>query len=243
MNDLSCWETKFKYCCYSKRLLTKLLLLNKTAKVKINILEIKKAIYYSRKYHGSQLRQSGEPYYSHPLQVAYMVVDWVFKTETLVVSILHDILEDTVMTREMINDIFGLTIANDVYDLTRIKMNKIISVAEIVKTLWLQEKLELLIIKQFDRLHNIQTIRAKTPDKIKSIVSETIEVFLILAAYLELGQVELKLKILCSQFFARVIPYQDLCRSLICGENLRLLAPIFQNVTSHNHNLNLVVKK
>jgi len=67
MNDLSCWETKFKPCCYSERLLTKLLLLNENVQQKIDILEIKKAIYYAKKYHGIQKRESGEPFYSHPL--------------------------------------------------------------------------------------------------------------------------------------------------------------------------------
>jgi (p)ppGpp synthase/HD superfamily hydrolase len=160
MNDLYCWETKFKSCCYSERLLTKLLLLNETAKQKIDILKIKKAIYYARKYHGSQKRQSGEAYYSHPLDVAYMVADHRLTTDVLVTCILHDTIEDTVLTKEMITTIFDSRIANQVEDLTRIKKDRKISSAEMVELLWQQKKGELLLIKYFDRLHNMQTISA-----------------------------------------------------------------------------------
>jgi len=60
MEDINWWELNFKACCYSDRLLNKLLLLNEKAKTKVDIQEIKKAIYYARKYHGDQKRQSGE---------------------------------------------------------------------------------------------------------------------------------------------------------------------------------------
>ena len=114
MKDLNCWETKFEPCCYSDRLVTKLLLLNETRKYKVDILEIEKAIYYAKKYHGSQKRLSGEPYYTHPLEVAYNVADYLFKTDVLVTSILHDTIEDTKLTKETISDIFSSVIANQV---------------------------------------------------------------------------------------------------------------------------------
>jgi len=94
MNDLTVWSSKFESCCYSERLLTKLSLINETSKYKIDLLEIKKAIYYAKKYHGTQKRQSGELYYSHPIEVAFNVADHCFKTDILVTSILHDTIED-----------------------------------------------------------------------------------------------------------------------------------------------------
>ena len=93
MEDINCWETKFKACVYSNKLLDKLLRLNEKTDNKINIIEIKKAIYYAKKYHGDQKRLSGEPYYSHPLEIAYNIADCFFTTDILVTSILHDTIE------------------------------------------------------------------------------------------------------------------------------------------------------
>ena len=184
MNDLSCWETKFKYCCYSKRLLTKLLLLNKTANTKIDILEIKKAIYYARKYHGDQKRESGEPYYLHPIEVAYLIADYSFKTDILVTSILHDTIEDTEITKKTIDYVFGSNVANYVDALTRIKTERKISVAKMIDVLWVERKNDdLLLIKYFDRLHNMQTINFKPHVKAIKTVHETFEKFLSLSFY------------------------------------------------------------
>jgi len=170
MEDLKCWQTKFKFCDYSERLLIKLGLLNKIKTPKVDILEIKKAIYYAKKYHGDQKRQSGEPYYMHPLEVAYKIANYCFKTDILVTSILHDTLEDTELTIDMIDIIFGSNIANQVEGLTRIKAYGKISAAEIVRTLLRQHKDDLLLIKYFDREHNMQTINAKPPEKISKTI-------------------------------------------------------------------------
>ena len=90
MEDISFWKSNFETCYYSERLLNKVTLLNETSASKVDITEVKKAIYYARKYHGKQMRESGEPYYSHPLEVAYMVSDYIFKTDIIVASILHN---------------------------------------------------------------------------------------------------------------------------------------------------------
>jgi (p)ppGpp synthase/HD superfamily hydrolase len=182
------------------RLLAKLLLLNKTAKPQIDILEIKKAIYYAKKYHGDQKRQSGEPYYSHPLQVAYLIIDHAtdrLTTDILITSILHDTIEDTELTKEMIRHIFGLTIANNVEDLTRIKLDCKISSAEIMELLYKQRKNDLLTIKIFDRLHNLQTIDVKSKEKIKKTIIETLQRFLTASIYCNLQDVEKQIHELC----------------------------------------------
>ena len=185
MKDVHCWEAKFEACIYSDKLLKKLLLLNKQAFNQIDLTEVKKAIYYAKKYHGSQMRQSGQPYYSHPLEVAYNVADHVFKTDILVTSILHDTLEDTELTMGMIDTIFGSNIAVQVEGLTRVKANRKISSAETVKLLCLQGKDDPLVVKYFDRLHNMQTIVAKPQEKRFKVAKETIEQFISLGIYLE----------------------------------------------------------
>ena len=80
MEDLSRWKEKFEECIYAKKLLDKLKYLNTKVANMIDLEEIKKAIYYARKYHGSQMRKSGDTYYSHPIEVAIMVAEFtVFK--------------------------------------------------------------------------------------------------------------------------------------------------------------------
>ncbi len=201
MEKNNSWITKYENCLYSDRLITKLNSLNEKTNHKINILEIKKAIYYAKKYHGTQKRDSGEPYYSHPLEVAYMVSDYLFRTDIIITSILHDTIEDTSLTFEMIQSEFGLLVASQVADLSRIKVagGKISSV-EMVKSLWLQKKYDLLLVKLFDRLHNIQTIGVKSPEKIHKIIEETISAFLVLAVYLNITDAEKEIIQLCSKY-------------------------------------------
>ena len=201
MEKNNSWITKYENCLYSDRLITKLISLNEKTKNKINILEIKKAIYYAKKYHGTQKRDSGEPYYSHPLEVAYMVSDYLFRTDIIITSILHDTIEDTSLTFEMIQSEFGSLVASQVADLSRIKVTgSKISSAEMVKSLWLQKKYDLLLVKLFDRLHNIQTIGVKSPEKIHKIIEETISTFLVLAVYLNITDAEKEIIQLCSKY-------------------------------------------
>ncbi|BDU59645.1 hypothetical protein FLA4_00550 [Candidatus Rickettsia kotlanii] len=122
------WEKKCEVYVYAKKLLDKLENLNTKVKNPIDIEEVKKGIYYARKYHGSQIRQSGDPYYSHPIEVMTMLAEFVaeavpklFTTIMLQAVLLHDIIEDIELTEEMINGIFGAEVAKYVEDLTRIK--------------------------------------------------------------------------------------------------------------------------
>lgn len=126
MKDLKNWQDKFELCIYAQKLLDKVTSLNNIVKTTaVDIEEVKKAIYYARKYHGTQMRQSGEPYYSHPIEVAYMLVEYAeehipqyFRTDMLVIALLHDTIEDTELTKETIGELFGKKISNQVMDLT-----------------------------------------------------------------------------------------------------------------------------
>ena len=83
-------------CNYSIRLIEKLKLLDTK-----NVLDfelINQAVYWARKYHGDQKRKSGEPYYSHPVEVAYMISDYNLQIDLIIASILHDIVEDSEVT-------------------------------------------------------------------------------------------------------------------------------------------------
>ncbi|WP_425363428.1 HD domain-containing protein [Candidatus Tisiphia endosymbiont of Hybos culiciformis] len=204
MEDIENWQAKFECCEYSAKLLNKLILLNKKAVHPVDINEITKAIYYAKKYHGSQMRQSGEPYYSHPIEVAYMVsqytaqeVQQLFKTDMIVTSLLHDTIEDTTLTEEMIARIFGSNVASQVESLTRVKPYGKISSKETLDLLSQQKRFDVVLIKLFDRIHNLQTLGAKSPEKALKIVKETIGYFITLCVRLEIPIAEQQLISLC----------------------------------------------
>jgi (p)ppGpp synthase/HD superfamily hydrolase len=174
-------------CSYSIRLIDKL----KSLDTK-NVLDfelINKAIYWAKKYHGNQKRKSGEPYYSHPLEVAYMISDYKLKTDIIVTSILHDIIEDTEVTAGMILDNFGWRITEMVDMLTRDRPdgNKL-SVEEILNNAYLKQDEEVLLIKLIDRLHNLTTLDAMTDEKKKKIALETLSSFVLLSVSLNTNQ-------------------------------------------------------
>jgi len=171
-------------CSYSIRLIDKLKSLD--TKNVLNFDLINKAIYWARKYHGEQKRKSGEAYYTHPLEVAYMISEYKLKTDVIVVSILHDIVEDTEVTIEMIQGTFGARIAEMVDRLTRDRPNGTkLSVEQVLNNAYQLKDKEVLIIKLFDRLHNIQTIKSQSPEKQEKICIETIKHMLLTCFYIE----------------------------------------------------------
>ncbi len=187
-------------CPYITKLLNKLVKLNITAQhMHVDIKKIEKAIYYAKTYHGSQKRDSGEAFYTHPLEVAYMVSDYAFDTDIIVSAILHDTLEDTDLALETLELEFGKIVARNVLDLTRV--NKLdgtkTSALEMVDNLFVQKKYDALLIKQFDRLHNMQTLASKSSVKRDKTIKETINIFLSLAAFFETRSIEEKLLELC----------------------------------------------
>jgi (p)ppGpp synthase/HD superfamily hydrolase len=181
-------EEEILSCLYSKRLLEKLYLINLDIpeNSKIDIPEVKKGIIYAKYYHGDQRRDSGEPYYSHPLEVAYMVADYLPRTDIIITAILHDTLEDTELRQEEIIKVFGRQVSEQVYDLTRIKDDGTrITSAQMVEDLWIQSKHDILIVKLCDRLHNMQSIHVKPENKILKITEETLKAFLSLSIFID----------------------------------------------------------
>jgi (p)ppGpp synthase/HD superfamily hydrolase len=197
MEDIDIWQTKFQSCYYSDRLLNKLLKLNNDASKPVDITEIKKAIYYAKKYHGTQKRLSGEDFYSHPIEVAYMVSEYLFATDAIVTSILHDTIEDTKLTKKQIATIFGELIASQVEDLTRVTVAGKITSTEMIKNLWRQKNYDMLTIKICDRWHNLLTIDAKPQEKRRELLLETLKEFIVLAISLGMRKAELDLSRLC----------------------------------------------
>lgn len=203
-------ELEFKNCFYSIRLLDKISQLNKTSREQIDISQINKAIYYARKYHVNQTRQTGEPYYSHPLEVAYIVANYTatiapefYQTYMLITSILHDVIEDTELTEKLIAEEFGNKIASQVESLSRNKQYSKISSEEILNILVTSQRHDTIIIKFFDRIDNLQTIGIKSPEKAQKIIDETRNSFIPLAAQLQMPVIEKQLSDLCNKYLAK----------------------------------------
>jgi (p)ppGpp synthase/HD superfamily hydrolase len=185
-------------CQYSTRLIEKLKSLDTEEVLDFKLID--KAIYWAKKYHGNQLRKSGEPYYSHPLEVAYLFSKYVGKqelqyytTDLIITAILHDTIEDTILTKEMIFEGFNESIASKVYDLTRIKIDFKISAGDTLELIYPQNKTGVLYIKIFDRLHNIKTISFISETKRNKIIDETIEYFVFLCSSLGLYDIKKEL--------------------------------------------------
>ena len=175
-------------CPHSIRLIEKLKSLDTQNFLDFEL--INKAIYFAKEYHTGQFRKSGEPFYTHPLEVAYIVSDYNLKTEVIVTSILHDILEDTEATESMLAEAFGSRIAEMVDRLTRDRSDgSKLSVEQVLRNAWFQNDKEVVLIKIVDRIHNISTVNYLSPEKQKEQVTETIKNFLIFAEELSLHEV------------------------------------------------------
>jgi len=230
-------------CKYSTRLIEKLESLDTKNVLDFDL--INKAIYWARKYHGDQKRKSGESYYSHPLEVAYMISEHNLKTDVIVASILHDIIEDTEVTVGMIFDNFGQRIAQMVDKLTRDRPDgSKLSVQEIINNAYYKKDNEVLLIKLFDRLHNVQTIGSMSTEKTRKITDETLKKFITLSIYLGekisgILEIENKLIELCYQN----IPVKQLQvqnQEMVFEDNFQLSFPNFQNDLFPKHILYLM---
>lgn len=176
---------------------------NKKSLNQIDLLEIKKAIYYAKKYHGTQKRKSGEPYYSHPIEVANITADYMFDLDTIIAALLHDILEDTDSSYNQIEFIFGSEVAKIVDAVTHIKCDLLLSKEEIFykiagfnelkKSNNLNKKI--MLIKSIDRLHNMRTIKYLQPiDRQKKLAKETLQFYIHLARYAGLDLIAMELQ-------------------------------------------------
>ena len=148
---------------------------------------LNQAYVYAMQKHGEQKRASGDPYFSHPLEVAAILTDLHLDEETIAVALLHDTIEDTDATRREIDDLFGEKIGHLVEGLTKLKRLDLVSAqakqAENLRRLLLaiSDDIRVLLVKLSDRLHNMRTLGAMRPDKCKRIATETMEIYAPLA--------------------------------------------------------------
>ena len=169
-------------CEYSAQLLNELEMLNKEAKRKVNLKLVKKAIVFAKKWHGTQVRKTGELFHSHPLTVAELTSKYYFKTDVLVACILHDTVEDSDCTVELIEKEFNTRIAKMVDGLTKYQVidgeEKKLTLEDTLRRLYKAKDYEGLFIKCMDREHNMQTIEGMKSEKQRKIAVETTNIML-----------------------------------------------------------------
>ena len=158
---------------------------------------IVRAYSYAMKKHEKQKRASGDPFFSHPIEVAHILTNYRLDTASIVTALLHDTVEDTSATVDEISDLFGSEIGrlvDGVTKLTKIQMQTIESVqAENFRKLFLamSEDIRVLLVKLVDRLHNMRTLSfIRSESKRKSIALETMEIYAPLSD--RLGMLEVK---------------------------------------------------
>ncbi len=162
---------------------------------------IERAYDYAQKMHEGQTRSSGEPYYTHPVEVAGILADMRLDTATIVTAILHDTLEDTRATYDDLKSSFGeevATLVNGVSKLTRIESQTVEGKqAENFRKLVLamSEDVRVLLVKLADRLHNMRTLHhIEKPEKRRRIARETIEIYAPLAERIGLHKIKEELE-------------------------------------------------
>ena len=152
---------------------------------------IDRAYIYSARVHQGQTRLSGEPYLSHPLEVAAIVADLKLDVESVTAALLHDVIEDTRATREDIEEMFGERVAHIVSGVTKLSKltfsTKAAHQAESLRKMILAmaDDLRVILIKLTDRLHNMRTLKYHTnPEKQKAIAQETLDIYVPIAGRL-----------------------------------------------------------
>ena len=182
---------------------------------------IKKAYDFIMEKHKGQMRKSGEPYYHHLLEVAYILSELHCGPATIASGLLHDVVEDTDVTVEDIKKGWGEEIAMIVDSLTkiqRLKLSKITSEefeAEDHRKIFLgmAKDIRVILIKLADRLHNLRTLDSLTPARQLAISNETMDVFIPIASRLGLDVIKSEMEDLCLKYL-EPIKYSEITKLL-----------------------------
>ena len=169
---------------------------------------IKEAYDFIMFKHNGQFRKSGEPYYHHLIEVAYILASLQCGPNTIIAGLLHDVVEDTDVTIEDINKKWGEEVGKIVDALTkiqRLKLSKITSEefeAEDHRKIFLgmAKDIRVILIKLADRLHNLRTLAALSPERQHAIAKETMEVFVPIAERLGLDIIKSEMEDLCISY-------------------------------------------
>ncbi len=181
---------------------------------------IEKAYVTARDAHEGQVRKSGEPYIIHPLCVAIILAELELDKETIVAGLLHDVVEDTVMTDEQIAAEFGDEVALLVDGVTKLGQlsydaDKVEVQAENLRKMFLAmaKDIRVILIKLADRLHNMRTLKYMKPEKQKEKARETMDIYAPIAQRLGISKIKIELDDLSLKYLEPEA-YYDLVRQI-----------------------------
>jgi guanosine-3',5'-bis(diphosphate) 3'-pyrophosphohydrolase len=201
---------------------------------------LKKAYVFAARAHKGQVRRSGEPYLSHPLEVARMLSEMKLDSVTLAAGLLHDVLEDTDVTAADLQRDFGKEIADLVEGVTKIsrvqetspETRQAESIRKII--LAMTDDLRVIFIKLADRVHNLKTLKFLPEDKQKQIAQETLEVYAPIANRLGMGRIKAELEDLS---FRYVVPEEYFKMASLVGPRRKKAEKEIQKIKKTLQNL------
>ena len=188
---------------------------------------VEKAYEIADKAHKDQKRKSGEPYIIHPLCVAKILADLELDKESIVAGILHDVVEDTVLTDAELRSMFGDEVANLVDGVTKLTQlswdkDKIELQAENLRKMFLAmaKDIRVILIKLADRLHNMRTLKYMKPEKQKEKARETLDIYSPIAQRLGISKIKVELDDLALKYLKPEV-YEDLLEKITLKKEQR----------------------
>ena len=199
----------------------------KTYHPSADISQIEKAYNIANKAHEGQLRKSKEPYIIHPLCVAIILADLELDKETIIGGLLHDVVEDTVMTTDEIAAEFGSEVALIVDGVTKLgqlsySKDKVEVQAENLRKMFLAmaKDIRVILIKLADRLHNMRTLKFMKPEKQKEKARETMDIYAPIAQRLGISKIKIELDDLALRYLQPDV-YYDLAEKIASRKSER----------------------
>ena len=162
--------------------------------------KIRDVFEFSKIKHAGQFRQSGEPYFYHPLATAVILTTVYADCDTICAGLLHDVIEDCGVSKQELEDAYGTTVANLVYGVTKISKIHFSTENEALIEYYkkiivgMSEDVRVIIIKLADRLHNMRTLWAKDEEKQKKIARETLDILAPIAHHLGIHKIKSELE-------------------------------------------------